>query len=707
MNKLVIAGVGELVYDHYFYLRNNELCYRASRGGGSVWNTLLNLKLLGHKCIAAGMYGAGTPYGQLAKQELSSFGINTDNLIPLDSKISRIIFQIPNGVEHIFSDRCAICSSRPDERKIARVKTNSLETPLASEGIDYLIVDKLTKERVDLVRRIKARSPNVKAIIDVGRISYLRYVPASQIVSNLSEFDLVIINQQEALLPLARRLRIEKEKQNDFVLSLIGKNALKCIIATAGSEGAHIYGKKHIHVPALGHSNVSDPAGAGDALLANVLHYLRHDFEGIIDNAAEFTAVIKKSFKKIAPILETPGARGHIPYTEKRHPLSKFKNKSVASIKATLSEPICPFCFNDTTTEKLQSPNSSAKPKASFSKTIADLEDRILFTLERKDAISKCKELLDIEGNIFVVGTGGSFVSAFFIAQIFNERGRAFTIPIRPFDYINSNAKRTDALIIITYSGSTSDYEPVIRKATNLHVDRMVIISHSHTPRLLSFANEFKFSRNKSAYAISYSNKHSRRERGFLSIAGTLLPSLLFTTAAFEAEINQINLYSLIEEKKKKNYGEILEKLSEKIKSEKCLEIYGGGFSWSSMLDLESKLIEGNVCAVQLHEYKDFSHGRFMFSLKNQNPKIVIQVDSSPYIDKLVQVLNSFGNQAPVLIIKSKFSNLVGALEILIEIQYFVQKLTKYLYLNQNVDITKPKDIPSQGLELYHWKFRS
>ena len=235
-----------------------------------------------------------------------------------------------------------------------------------------------------------------------------------------------------------------------------------------------------------------------------------------------------------------------------------------------------------------------------------------------------------------------------------------------------------------------------------------MIISHSQKPKLLTFANDVSFFKSISqTYAISYSKAKTKRERGFLSIAGTLLPCFLFLSAAMEQEVNRMDLYSLIEEKKKKDYSGQLITIVAHLKTEKCLEIYGGGFSWSAMLDMESKLIEGNVCAVQVHEYKDFSHGRFMFSLKNGNPKIIFQVESSPYIDKLIEVLSSSNETVPLLVIKSKNKNLIGSIELLIEVQYLIRKLTAILYSNQNIDITKPKAIPSKGLELYHYKFQS
>ncbi|MGB8191986.1 MAG: hypothetical protein WCF67_08710 [Chitinophagaceae bacterium] len=86
-----------------------------------------------------------------------------------------------------------------------------------------------------------------------------------------------------------------------------------------------------------------------------------------------------------------------------------------------------------------------------------------------------------------------------------------------------------------------------------------------------------------------------------------------------------------------------------------------------------------------------------MFSLKNKNPKIVIQVNDSPYIEKLIEVLSYREDETPVLLIKSKYDNSIGAVELLIEIQYFIQKLTSLYLITMKLISPNPRIYPQEG----------
>ena len=51
------------------------------------------------------------------------------------------------------------------------------------------------------------------------------------------------------------------------------------------------------------------------------------------------------------------------------------------------------------------------------------------------------------------------------------------------------------------------------------------------------------------------------------------------------------------------------------LEANQSIDVFGGGDSWPAVLDLESKMIEGDLGRATLLEVKDFSHGRFLHTL--------------------------------------------------------------------------------------------
>ena len=174
------------------------------------------------------------------------------------------------------------------------------------------------------------------------------------------------------------------------------------------------------------------------------------------------------------------------------------------------------------------------------------------------------------------------------------------------------------------------------------------------------------------------------------------MPSVLFYSATSDSQ-NNISFQSLINTIINKRYQN-LQSISDSIGTTGIIEVFGGGFSWPAVIDFESKIIESGLSSVQMHELKDFSHGRFMFTLNRKNPKIILLTDKTEYDKRLIEI---FSKDLNVLILESVNSGLQGGLELLIEVQYLVYKLSKLI--NPNSDISKPSKVPSKGLELYRW----
>jgi fructoselysine-6-P-deglycase FrlB-like protein len=316
---------------------------------------------------------------------------------------------------------------------------------------------------------------------------------------------------------------------------------------------------------------------------------------------------------------------------------------------------------------------------------------RALFSAEKRSAIDHCKVVLGNPRDCYVIGTGGSYTVAQFISQLLSSVSGVIAQPMKPFDYYRIGGN-SELLIVVSYSGSTSDCELAIKKAIDRHVSQIVIVTATERPRLR------KILRSQDAI-ISYGNQ--KRERGFISIAGTVAPCTLWTAAA----TSTIEIAKLVSEIAAKINGnkEILMECARLIKKRKVLHAIGGGYAWPAVIDLESKFTEGAIGPIQIHESKDFSHGRFINvfnDIKICDPMVLVRVPNNDgYEDELSIAMSKHG---PLLDIHSSHPGILGALDVLVEIQYAVKNITSYL----EIDISRPRYIDSSGRRLYKWKFK-
>lgn len=728
-----VVGYGELIYDHVFeYIDDNHVVYRGSRGGGSVWNTLCQLAVLGIPTSAVACQGDDV-YGHLARMELHQLGVNTSNVKVAESRATRVIYERLNRSNatscestHSLSTRCLVCGKRPLDSCFPRVADYFNELSLDWNGVRILCVDRLTADSVKLAAQ--AREHGVYTVLDVGRIGHLRYVPVAQILSYVSVFDMVLMPAQVAE-SLSRRANLQDVSD----ILKIGKTRLLFISRDKDGMTSHFRlgngSTEFIVFPAVAGMTAVDTCGAGDSFLANLIYQLltSQGFYAcartgacprkLVGNATEL------ALSAIEPVLLAYGARGHLPSPRPGRAatfLTRNRGSKFAVHHGVTEAENCPFCAVasearcNTTTE-----GKRVYRRTGIRRNVAELLRRALFAAERKEAVAQCKNLLSGISTAYVVGTGGSFPAATYIAQLISAQPGKIAQAIRPFDYYRMPGY-CDCLIVVSHSGRTSDCGLAIERAVGLGVRHIAIVTAAREPRLADVSMTAHHA-SVSVEVISYSQPNGRPglERGFVSVAGTVSPCAVF--AASVAELRDFSTIAADLEEKRNGNTESIRSIISALREGRVIHVFGGGFAWPAMLDIESKFTEGGLGTVQLHESKDFSHGRFMLVLAQrhptsgcpdtstdeihndgdcQAPMVIVQVGTAlEYERQLKKVLE---RQAPLVTISSSSEGAIGSLEALIHIQYLVEKIASGLRL----DISRPSCIPRQGLSLYHWKPR-
>lgn len=703
-----IVGVGELVYDHVFVSRHDGLRYFGSRGGGSVFNLLANVASWGGRAAAIGVAGKDW-FGEAAKMELHQLGVDASRVTLLPRRCTRVIFEtlhmererfLKSDGRHDFSATCLLCLSAADQKSLARIRKE--EITLAEECLDasFFCFDRLTNERVGLARI--ARQKGITSVLDLGRIGYLRYFPATQIVAALNSFDILLCPVRVAV-SLARRAGYNSVED----LARVGPQF--AMFVSNGPAGMTVYDTREgfeTEPTEMGPAvcdEVIDDAGAGDAFLASILLDLgRWQTAGGPPRDLKTNVLVeiaRRAVSRLGPVLSVQGARGHLRIDREciqtRVPL-QWAGLPLEQIRISLDrvEP-CPFCG-------ACGPKAPARPRpkpirAGAKTNIGLLLRRVFFVVERKDAIKQCQEILTKVGTAYTVGTGGSYSVAVFLSALLSQHGRLFAQAIRPFDYIRA-ARVSDYLLVITYSGASEDCAEAIGRALELGVKTIVLITGAVAPELA------RLLRRNQDVVISFGRPGksggSQRERGFVSIAGTVAPCALWTAAAM-GSLEMTRFATSLEVNGGLDLEEAARRIAKPLRERKNVAVLGGGLAWPAMVDMESKFTEGGLGNLQIHEMKDFSHGRFVSLLgfeHGETPVVCLGVGAWHAYERVV--LRMLERRRAFAAISTKHSGILGALELLIRVQFFAQLCGEAL----EKDISRPSAIPHHGLKLYRWK---
>lgn len=311
----------------------------------------------------------------------------------------------------------------------------------------------------------------------------------------------------------------------------------------------------------------------------------------------------------------------------------------------------------------------------------------------KSNAYTKVKKIMQqVDGNIAVVGAGGSFSVADYISRCL----KGFAISLRPREMLLHKTELLDYVILVTYSGKTPDIVQCINHCKKYdNIKKIIVITW----------DEGKFAENvdlsNKIEVIAYKNNDTS-ERSFISIASTLAPVSLFARHSIEADGKEF--YSYIEKLLHSAEKEIdkvsKENVFDQLKYKPFLEVIYESETKSSAAMLESNLIEKGISYIVMHEKKDFSHGRYNLQYSKKAPILVWLKNSreSLYDKALLEYLNKNYKDTKLVIIKSTEGKVIGELEVMIKSMY----LSKMIAENVGEDLSK-YDYPNGAVGLYRF----
>ncbi len=302
------------------------------------------------------------------------------------------------------------------------------------------------------------------------------------------------------------------------------------------------------------------------------------------------------------------------------------------------------------------------------------------------------------------IGSGGQngSVPAFLYGL---NKGIGLALTPLQFSSLSDDAVRSSRIMLLSKSGKNDDIRYASRRAVQLNPENTACLTLKDTPK----NNLLKNLRGTSARIFLY--EQIELKQGFTSVCSRFYNYGLFfkafTGADSISDMVDVNLSP--EHSFKVELNKVLNEPVDLEKVEHLCILYGG-IGEPVAQDFESVMVESGLASVQVCDYRNYCHGRFIFptnhtkNLKeprfNTNVAMVLLV--SPREKELALQIREFAvpKRTPVITIETEQDNAVGLIDMLIKTNVFVgffgeqvKRINPYSppnYHAQEVDKRKP-----------------
>lgn len=720
-----VLGSGLIAVDHIFLAKNKghsieDTEYLGSAGGGTVSNVLCLLSLLGFKSHVFGVVGNDIG-ANIVKEDYRLFGIDYKNVVTrgdlkdlrFTRQYSHIIFQ--DGT-HKFKKTCLECSSKFErEYQITEADVSKNVKELAKET-DLIILDRSNKASLTLAQIAKKNGK--KIVYDLSFKSYGNYLKTTEEILQIC--DLVKINKKtfKEFMGSTDNSAImawrAKYPRIDYLLITDGENGVSGYARISNQKP--IFQFESIH---CGHTR--DPGGAGDVFLGIAISQLLfkespnslEDFKKRIDlsqalaslnctlygaralqrtflnqgiskeeviSTAEFITQNKETKNSFSPKIGLPNPKT-IPYR-----LAKLNG--------------CKICGSVSKEKREKMRSSTSKTRIKKSRVHQSLTRAPWTMLSSFRSGKMYRELVQeiCSTNSLIIGSGGSFTASVFAETMYLHELGKIAKAITPYEFEGLQKIDEETLVwFISHGGGNTDILGSALHAKKLNHKNCVILTGNKNSKLSDMAKENGW---KSIFVQA-------QERNFVSVIG-LLSQVSIYCGLLSPENSLDDLEEFFsEENLRTRFNSIMREMriiaNKVAKNSDTLENvhlvgFARGWGWPALIDLESKIVEGGVCTIEISELKNFTHGRYMNLFGRPNRRVILYKTpkDGEIVDYLVKKFHRF---VPSFIINTDNEGIVGALDLLIKSLF----LSWYLGEIAKKDILKPR-FPMQARGLYSWE---
>ena len=529
-----------------------------------------------------------------------------------------------------------------------------------------------------------------KICLDLGHIAAFRYVLVPDLKEMLTrKYYMVNLNVKVANYLVKRFGYIDyKELKQIFQTDIL--------IITKGKEEIEIIGKDYDYI--LKNNNINynekDPTGAGDLLFSHyiVANIIKNNKRGNREKNKEDNIIFTK--QELEEI-----------YDNANREIYNLVSKLGARIGVEVKKPNEEFLKNENNIdgeEKIAKERNIHKLKNAIDKLEERVESALLAYNEKSEAgIELLKDLENNKNQKYIcIGSGGSNIPSEFTKTIINNTFGVDIQTMFPKEYLETNTEKYMEhlnLICFSYSGSS----PEIVQLLNGKYNMAYIVTKANEENLKISLKENNVDISK-IRIISYNNQ-STKERGFLSIEGIIVPSLIIHMLIKNIKKEEmLKVFKEQLEKQREKVGKYFkennEQLKKAFKKNNIIDIYYDNYTKPIMCDLESKIVETGIYRCATHEKKNFSHGRFI-TLEKYPSDVQIYLKlkkDTKYDDELLKYLSIYGKN--LIILEPDEEDNKGILELLIYSQLFIYEISKLL----KKDLSNP-DYSEDSMKIYRY----
>lgn len=286
---------------------------------------------------------------------------------------------------------------------------------------------------------------------------------------------------------------------------------------------------------------------------------------------------------------------------------------------------------------------------------------------------------------LLVVGSGGSFSGAHFVArvheQITGKVGRAITplellfLPINPTFH---------GILFLTASGNNKDIISAFENAVRREFSVIGIVCANIGSRIVEKSKAYPHVK-----IFEYPNPAGKD--GFLAVNSLLSTCILIVRAYKAIDTSTVSIQQLTTINptfRDAEWNIILNR--------NTIVAVGGEWAWPALIDLESKFAEAGLNNVLLSDLRNFAHGRhYWFNRKGDDSGLLVL--ETPSLAKLAKkTINLLPKKYPRAILKSSFAGPLASIELCIQIFHLINEAGK----RACIDPGRPK-VPEFGRKIY------
>ena len=274
------------------------------------------------------------------------------------------------------------------------------------------------------------------------------------------------------------------------------------------------------------------------------------------------------------------------------------------------------------------------------------------------------------------IGSGGQngSVPAFLYGL---NKGIGIALTPLQFSSLSDDAVKNARLLLLSKSGKNVDIKLAAERAIKINPENTACLTLKDTPQ----NNLLQILRGTSARIFLFDNKDL--SKGFTSVSSKFLNYGMFFKAftGVKTISELVDIVLSPDQSFKVELNKVPDEFVDLERVEHICVLYGG-YGEPVAKDFESVMTESGLASVQVCDYRNYCHGRFIFPTNHTentkeprfNTNVAMMLLVSPREKKLAQKIRKYAVpiRTPVITIETEQDNAIGLIDMLIKSNVFV-----------------------------------